>query len=152
MITAVGGRAEVPEKEVARGFQIAHVQGDVIDLHAEQNAGLFLRLSEHSAYPDQIPDAYRGYYVGFDLQTVTIRRLNFGTRVLAEGRCPLRAETPYRIRAAIRGGTIRVWVDGAQVLQTTEDDTLPFGCMRNTGLTGRNGGIARYARCFRGGV
>ena len=96
---------------------------------AAQSAGLFLRLSEHSVYPDQIPDGHRGYYIGFDMQTVTIRRLDFGTTLLAEVRCPLRTETVCRLKVQITGGTIRVFVNGEQVLEAFEEDPLPYGCV-----------------------
>ncbi len=109
----------------------ASIEADVIFRGdgAAQSAGLFLRLSEHSVYPDQIPDGHRGYYIGFDMQAVTIRRLDFGTTLLTGGRCPLQTETVYRMKAQITGGRIQVFMNGEQVLEAFEENPLPYGCV-----------------------
>ena len=93
----------------------------------EHSAGLFLRLSEDSWYPDQIKEGHRGYYIGFDMDSVFIKRLDFGSVTIATGRCPLTKEQQYTLKAEIAGGAISAYVDGELVLTAFEDDPLPFG-------------------------
>lgn len=93
----------------------------------EHSAGLFLRLSEDSWYPDQVKEGHRGYYIGFDMDSVFLKRLDFGSVTLAAGRCALTKEQQYTLKAEIAGGEIRAYVDGELVLTAREDDPLPFG-------------------------
>ncbi len=93
----------------------------------EHSAGLFLRLSEDSWYPDQVREGHRGYYIGFDMDSVFIKRLDFRSVTIAAGRCPLHKEQSYRLRAEIRGGQMEAYVDGELVLSAAEDDSLPYG-------------------------
>jgi xylan 1,4-beta-xylosidase len=94
---------------------------------ADKSAGLFLRLSENSYHTDQIPVGHRGYFIGFDMQTVRVDRMNFDAHTLAGAPCPLEKERTYRIKAGICGGEIVVWLDGREVLRVCEADPLPYG-------------------------
>lgn len=94
---------------------------------ADKSAGLFLRLSENSYHPDQIEVGHRGYYIGFDLKTIRIDRMNFDARTLASAPCAMEPERVYRVRAEIIGGAIAVRVDGQLLLSIEEDVPLPYG-------------------------
>ena len=111
---------------------------------ATQSAGLFLRLSEDSWFPDQIREGHRGYYVGFDMETAFIQRLDFGATTLKTVPCMLQAERAYRVKAAIRNGTITVWLGGGLLLNVSEDDFLPFGRV-GAGSFGARITVARVA-------
>lgn len=95
----------------------------------ETSAGIFLRVSEDSSYPEQVPIGHRGYYIGFDGGGVFIWRMNFDRKILAEARFPVRPEIPYRIRGEIHGNEITAYVNGQQILSATDDDSLPFGAV-----------------------
>lgn len=109
----------------------SHVEADVVfrgdgDGNA---AGLFVRLSQDSYYPDQVIVGHRGYFFGFDRQKARISRMNFNEMVLAECDCPLAIETSYRLAASVIGGELRLWLDGKLVLIAHEDNPLPYGSM-----------------------
>jgi hypothetical protein len=94
---------------------------------AKKSAGLFLRLSENSFYPEQVTVGHRGYYVGFDMETVRIDRMNFDAKTLVQTPCALETERVYRLRAAIEGNRITVSVDGREVLAANDPDSLAYG-------------------------
>jgi len=92
-----------------------------------RSAGIFLRVSENSSYPDQVRIGHRGYYVGFDGNHVFIWRMNFDKKVLAQARFPILPETSCRIRAEVRGNEITAFVNGKYVLSAVDNDSLPYG-------------------------
>ena len=94
---------------------------------AERSAGVFLRLSENSYHPDQIPVGHRGYYVGLDMAAVRVDRMNFNAVTLASAPCALEAERTYRVKATIEGNRITVSIDGRELLRCTDEDSLPYG-------------------------
>jgi hypothetical protein len=91
------------------------------------SAGLFLRVSENSAYHDQAEIGHRGYYIGFNTNDVFIWRMNFDKTVLVKRRCRLNVGKTHCIRAEIRGNTISAYVDGLPVATAADSDSLPFG-------------------------
>ena len=93
----------------------------------EKSAGLFLRLSQDSYYPDQVTVGHRGYYFGFDMRRAFIGRMDFNMRELAEVPCALETERAYTLRAEARGSELRLWLDGKLILTATDDDPLPYG-------------------------
>ncbi|WZL78936.1 family 43 glycosylhydrolase [Eubacteriales bacterium mix99] len=93
----------------------------------QRSAGIFLRVSENSFYPDQVRIGHRGYYVGFDGNHVFIWRMNFDKKVLARARFPIQPGTSCRIRAEIRGNEITASVNGKYVLSAVDNDSLPYG-------------------------
>lgn len=93
----------------------------------EKPAGIFLRVSENSVYPDQVMVGHRGYFVGFDGENVQLWRMDFGRTVLCERYCPLETQRPYTIKARIGGNALKVWVDGREVLAFEEDEPWSYG-------------------------
>lgn len=130
-----GLQMDRPVQSLARFGERFHtdavIEADVIFRGdgAGSSAGLFLRLSENSYYPDQVLEGHRGYYIGFDMETVSIRRLDFGSTLLTSGRCPLCREQSYHMKAQIEDGKISVWLDGALLITARESDPLPYGCI-----------------------
>lgn len=105
------------------------IEADVIFRGDEmrKSAGLFLRVSENSTYPDQVEVGHRGYYVGFNGSEVFIWRMDFDKQVLAKRRCPVIPERSYTLRAEISGNAISVYVDGQLVAEAVDNESLPFG-------------------------
>lgn len=94
---------------------------------AEKSAGIFLRLSENSQHTEQVTVGHRGYYVGFDMETVRVDRMNFMAKTLAATSCRLEKERLYRLSADIHGENIRVYLDDQLILTVTDHDPLLYG-------------------------
>lgn len=92
-----------------------------------QSAGLFLRLSENSQHTEQVTVGHRGYYVGFDMETVRVDRMNFMANTLASAPCRLEKDKLYTLRAEIHGETISVYLDGELLLTVIDRDPLLYG-------------------------
>lgn len=93
----------------------------------EKSAGLFLRISQDSYYPDQVAVGHRGYYIGFDTERVFVGRMDFDMEELAEAPCPLEIERSYTLKARVFGDSLEVWLDGRSVLTARDARPLPFG-------------------------
>jgi hypothetical protein len=105
------------------------IETDII-FHGDEmrkSAGVFLRISENSAYPDQVEIGHRGYYIGFNGQDVFIWRMNFDKTVLVKRRCPVPIGAGCRVRAEMRGNAIAVYLDGVLIADVYDNDSLPFG-------------------------
>lgn len=93
----------------------------------EKSAGLFLRLSQDSYYPDQVTVGHRGYYFGFDMEKAFIARMNFDMNILASIPCTLEVERKYTLKARALGGKLQLWLDNQLILSVTEEKPLPYG-------------------------
>ena len=105
------------------------IEADILfyELDPKRPAGLFMRVSEDSVYPGQVPIGHRGYFLGLDGKEIFIWRMNFDKKEIWRQPCPILRWQDYCIRMEIKGRSISVWLDQKKLATVTEDDPLPYG-------------------------
>ncbi|MCE5341972.1 MAG: glycoside hydrolase family 43 protein [Eubacteriales bacterium] len=91
------------------------------------SAGVFFRLCEDSFYPDQVRVGHRGYYFGLDGIMAKLSRMDFDMEPIAEAPLIAVPNCVYEVRAEIRGGSIRCFVDGKLLLEAYDACPWPYG-------------------------
>ncbi|MFB9276468.1 family 43 glycosylhydrolase [Cohnella cellulosilytica] len=101
-------------------------------------AGVLLRATNESDFPDQVKDALTGYFVSVNGSKLMLYRLNYDSTLLQAVRLKLPRGEAVKLRIEAEGSEIRVYVGDGAKPELTYDDPDAF-------LQGRVGIRSVYA-------
>lgn len=102
-------------------------------------AGILIRASNESDFPDQVKDSLMGYFVAVSANKLLLYRHNYDSELIAAAKVELSHGQSTKLRVEAEGGSIRVYVGGAKAAALAYDDPDAF-------LQGKTGLRSVYAK------
>ncbi len=97
-------------------------------LSANADAGFMLRENYYSWFTAQPKQSWRGYYLQFTGQIMTLRRFDYGDEMLVSARAPSVSDgNAHTVKVSARNGTLSVILDGNSKLEYTDDHAFTSG-------------------------
>ncbi|WP_238392467.1 family 43 glycosylhydrolase [Paenibacillus antri] len=88
------------------------VETDItIDSEEFGQAGVLVRVTNESHFPDQVTDALMGYYVAVNDREIELYKLNYDSELLVSADVALEPNKTYRLRVEAVGGRIEAYLD-----------------------------------------
>lgn len=98
-----------------------------VQLNADSDiGGVFVRELNESYHPDQVKDAVMGYYIGISSSQLTLNRMNYDSMLMTSETIDLETGRKYPLKVVVKGGNIRVFLDGGQKALMEYTDVNPF--------------------------
>lgn len=94
-------------------------------------AGVLVRATYASYHPDQVRDSVRAYFIALRDGQITLDKLNYNSKRLAEARLDLAPNARVTLRVEARGPVLKVYVDDspAPLIEYADPDGWMYGAV-----------------------